>query len=255
MAWLAATGAVVVVLAAAGAARSDDRDTHGRDAVPDYGRVFNQNQVGRLDVRIGTSDWQAVLADMQNMAGPSGFGLNVPFSNEQFAACAGRLEANACVAGDPPVTGRCAQTFPPGRLACLPLGGAGAGRDEVELLPRTPIYVPADISFDGETFRRVGYRLKGNSTLLLTWRRGSDKLPFRLNFDGLEARLPGDEGPDVLRLSEPQLHQQRPGQHVPARQGRDRPVPRRRCAVGGHGVHARLSSIAAPGRRTWGSSR
>ena len=190
MAWLAATGAVVAALAAAGAARSGDEDTHGRDAVPDYARVFNQDQVGRLDVRIDATDWQAVLADMQNMAGPSGFGLNVPFSNEQFAACAGRLEANACVAGDPPVAGRCAQTFPPGRLACLPIGGAGAGRDEVELLPRTPIYVPADISFDGETFRRVGYRLKGNSTLLLTWRRGSDKLPFRLNFDGLEARFP-----------------------------------------------------------------
>jgi spore coat protein H len=189
-AWLVAPGAVVLLLAAAGAARSDNQDTHGRDAVPDYARVFNQAQVGRLDVRIGASDWQAVLADMQNMAGPSGFGLNVPFSNEQFAACAGRLEANACVAGDPPVAGRCAQTFPPGRLACLPLGGAGAGRDEVELLPRTPIYVPADISFDGETFRRVGYRLKGNSTLLLTWRRGSDKLPFRLNFDGLEASFP-----------------------------------------------------------------
>jgi len=150
--WLAAMGAVVVLLAGAGAARSDNQDTHGRDAVPDYARVFNQDQVGRLDVRIGTSDWQAVLADMQNMAGPSGFGLNVPFSNDQFAAC--------------------------------------AGRDEVELLPRTPIYVPADISFDGETFRRVGYRLKGNSTLLLTWRRGSEKLPFRLNFDGLEARFP-----------------------------------------------------------------
>ena len=189
--WQVATWTALLLLAAGGmAARSDDADTHGRDAVPDYGRVFNQDQVGRLDVRVAASDWQTVLADMQNMAGPSGFGLNVPFSDEQIAACAGRLEANACTAGNPPVAGRCAQTFPPGRLACLPLGGAGAGRDEVELLPRTPVYVPADISFDGETFRRVGYRLKGNSTLLLTWRRGSDKLPFRLNFDGLEARFP-----------------------------------------------------------------
>ena len=42
LAWLAATGAVVATLAAAGAARSGDEDTHGRDAVPDYARVFNQ---------------------------------------------------------------------------------------------------------------------------------------------------------------------------------------------------------------------
>jgi spore coat protein CotH len=69
------------------------------------------------------------------------------------------------------------------------VGGANAGGDETELLPRTPIYVPVDVTFDNETFRRVGFRLKGNSTLYFTWRRGSDKLPFRLNFDGLEARF------------------------------------------------------------------
>jgi spore coat protein H len=186
--WRAVT-AVAALMAAAAPGRSDGPDIHGRDATPDYRRVFDQDQVGRLDVRIAASDWRAVLADMQNMAGASGFGLNIPFSDEQLAACSGRLEANACVAEDPAVAGRCAQTFPPGRLACVPLGGAGAGRDEVELLPRTPVYVPADVSFDGESFRRVAYRLKGNSTLLLTWRRGSE-LPFRLNFDRLEARFP-----------------------------------------------------------------
>jgi spore coat protein CotH len=52
------------------------------------------------------------------------------------------------------------------------------------------VYIPADVTFDGETFRNVGFRLKGNSTLLFTWRRGSDKLPFRLNFDSLESRFP-----------------------------------------------------------------
>ena len=174
------------------------------------------------------------------MAGPSGFGLNVPFSNEQFAACAGRLEANACVAGDPPVAGRCAQTFPPGRLACLPIGGAGAGRDEVELLPRTPIYVPADISFDGETFRRVGFRLKGNSTLLLTWRRGNDKLPFRLNFDGLEARFPETRdqtffGFPNLTFPNKDLRTHRTCETRSSTTCSGKPVYRRR-----HGVHARL---------------
>lgn len=182
--------------------RSDD-ETHGRDAGPDYRRVFNQTEVGRLDIRMDAANWQLVLGDIQNMAGPSGFGLNVGFSPEQLAACDGRVEANACTAGDPPVAGRCVQGgfFTGGRLVCPPLGIAGAGQDEVELLPRTPVYVPADISFQGETFRRVGFRLKGNSTLLLTWRRGSDKLPSRLNFDGLEARYPDTRdqpGSDLL---------------------------------------------------------
>ncbi len=175
-----------------GAPTRGAQDVRSRDAEPDYGRVFNQDVVNRLDIRMAADDWQAILADMQSMAGPSGLGLNVPFSADQLAACGGRLEANACTAGDPVVHGRCVQTgFPPGQLACLPVvGGANAGGDETELLPRTPLYVPVEASFDGETFRRVGFRLKGNSTLYFTWRRGSDKLPFRLNFDEFEDRWP-----------------------------------------------------------------
>jgi spore coat protein H len=175
-----------------GVVSAQNEDTHGREATPDYARVFAQDVVNRMDIRIAASDWQAVLADMQSMAGASGFGLNVGFSPQQLAACSGRIVGEACTASDPPVAGRCAFAgfFNPGQLACAPIAGAGNGRDDVELLPRTPVYVPADVSYDGETFRRVGFRLKGNSTLLFTWRRGSDKLPFRLNFDGLESRFP-----------------------------------------------------------------
>ena len=171
---------------------SDREATHGRDADPDYRRVFDQNVVKRLDIRMAASDWQVVLADMQSMAGPSGFGLNVGASTEQIAACTGRLETQTCSAGNPPVFGRCAQTGAfGGQLACVPVvAPQNQGGDETELLPRTPIYVPVDVTFDGETFNRVGFRLKGNSTLYFGWRRGTDKLPFRLNFDGLEARFP-----------------------------------------------------------------
>ena len=64
------------------------------------------------------------------------------------------------------------------------------GRDDVELLPRTPVYIPAGVTFDGETFDNVGFRFKGNSSLVNTWRAGSEKMPFRLNIDGLESRFP-----------------------------------------------------------------
>lgn len=172
---------------------ADDPDIRSRDAVPDYARLFAPDVVNRLDIRMAAGDWQTVLSDMQSMAGNSGFGLNVGFSTEQIAACSGRLVAEACQAGNPVVHGRCAATggFPPGQLACVPIiGGANNGGDETEILPRTPVYVPVDVTYDGETFRHVGFRLKGNSTLYFTWKRGSDKLPFRLNFDGLESRFP-----------------------------------------------------------------
>jgi len=190
--WMFALACAGLAGVAVERASADDRDTHGRDAEPDYGRVFTPDAVNRIDIRMAPADWQVVVADMQSMAGNSGFGLNVGFSSSQIAACGGRLQADACTASDPPVQGRCAQTgFPAGQLACVPIiGGPNNGGDETEILPRTPVYVPVDVTFDGETFRRVGFRLKGNSTLYFTWKRGSDKLPFRLNFDGLEARFP-----------------------------------------------------------------
>ncbi len=208
-----------------------DADTHGRDATPDYGRVFIQDQVSRLDLKITASDWQIAIDDMTDMAGaaggqfaggqqpgrgqpgggqpPGGFpgGGQPPtgmpgrgFSPESTAACANLLEGSACVFGNPPTSGRCVQIADGGGLACVVLGGGGANptgagaanpaRDDVELLPRTPVYIPAGVTFDGETFENVGFRFKGNSSLVNTWRAGSEKMPFRLNIDGLESRFP-----------------------------------------------------------------
>ena len=47
-------------------------DTHGRNAAPNYARVFAQSRVNRLDLRIEPADWQALLADMQSLAGAPG---------------------------------------------------------------------------------------------------------------------------------------------------------------------------------------
>ena len=218
---LTPVAAVVLAMASPSAQRDD---THGRDAVPDYEKVFNQDSVGRLEIRMAASDWEAVVADMDSMAGrlggAGGFGMPQPgpggggqfpaASTEAIAACGGRTEGDACSFGTPAVSGRCVQTGNASPLTCvgLPAGGGPGGtpggganpgggfggnngqRDDVELLPRTPIYVPVDLTFDGETFRHVGFRLKGNSSLVSTWQRGAEKVPFRLNIDALEERYP-----------------------------------------------------------------
>jgi spore coat protein H len=223
--------AAMLVIASVSAQRDA---THGRDAVPDYERVFNQYEIGRLEIRMAAADWDAVVADMNSMSGRfggagglgmpqpgAGGGGQLPAANaEAVAACSGRTEGDACSFGTPAVSGRCIQTGNASPLTCagLPAGGnppagnpgggfpgggnpgggnAGGGiggnngqRDDVELLPRTPIYVPVDLTFDGETFRHVGFRLKGNSSLVSTWQRGAEKVPFRLNIDALEDRYP-----------------------------------------------------------------
>jgi spore coat protein H len=214
---------VIMLVVAALSAQQDD--THGRDAVPDYSRVFNQDTVGRLEIRMAAADWAAVVADMDSMAGrfgvAGGGGLGQPpgqggagqlptASAEAIAACTGRTEGDACSFGVPAVSGRCVQTGNANPLACvgLPAGGGNPGggnpgggnpggfggdnnqRDDVELLPRSPIYVPVDLTYDGEAFQHVGFRLKGNSSLVSTWQRGAEKVPFRLNIDALEDRYP-----------------------------------------------------------------
>jgi hypothetical protein len=218
---LVAGGAASVASLSRPIAATDD--VRGRDAEPDYARVFAQDRVNRLDIKIASADWDAVLADMTQIAGVRGQGgglvggggagggagggqLPGGFNQAAINACMGQIEGASCTFGAPPVTGRCAQ-IGPGQLACVQLpggggqvgggqppgggaGGANQGRDDAELLSRNPAYVPADLVFDGESFRHVGFRFKGNSSLVNSWRNGTDKMPFRLNIDGLESRFP-----------------------------------------------------------------
>ncbi|MEQ1758818.1 MAG: hypothetical protein ABL986_10900 [Vicinamibacterales bacterium] len=135
-------------------------------------------------------------------------------SPDAIAACSGKVVADACTLPDVTAS-RCAQVGP-ATLACVgipaggggnvggvvgggnaPAGGLGGngrrganGADDVDIFPRTPVYIPADVRFDGQVFHHVGFRLKGNSSLSNAWRSGVDKLPFRLNFDELEDRFP-----------------------------------------------------------------
>ena len=202
-----------------------DDATHGRDAVPDYARVFAANRVNRLDITVSAADWAAVVADMTDMAGPfgaerqpqapgGGFGGFPTASPEAIAACSGKTVGDSCSVGAV-TNGRCIQQTNGGVLACVGFDGPGGapgggnpgggppgggntgggrgrdqGADDVDIFPRTPIYVPAEVAFDGQVFTKVGFRFKGNSSLSNAWRAGVEKLPLRLNFDELEDTFP-----------------------------------------------------------------
>ncbi len=62
-------------------------------------------------------------------------------------------------------------------------GGGGFPTDD-------PAYQAVTMKFNGKTWKNVGYRLKGNSSLSSAWRQGNYKLPFRLQFDEFEDSLP-----------------------------------------------------------------
>jgi spore coat protein H len=54
-----------------------------------------------------------------------------------------------------------------------------------------PAYVDVTLMFNGKRWDHVGFRLKGQQSLLFSWRRGVQKLPFRLHFDWFEDDFPG----------------------------------------------------------------
>ena len=111
--------------------------THSKDADPNFGEVFQDNAVKRIDIVITEDRWALMLADMTDLYGPFGTG-----------------------------------------------GGPPSATDE------DPVFVPAEVFYDGIEWYRVGVRFKGNSSLRSSWQSGILKLSFKLDFDEFEDSYP-----------------------------------------------------------------
>ena len=64
--------------------------------------------------------------------------------------------------------------------------GGALGSGNLQLVSRNPIWVPVTIGFADRTWLEVGFRYKGNSTLMMGWGSGEIGLPFKLDFDEFE---------------------------------------------------------------------
>ncbi|MBM7118348.1 CotH kinase family protein [Archangium primigenium] len=195
-------------------------ESHGKKAAPAYDVVFPASRVNRFDLVLTPEDWRVMQDDMTGMLGAFGAGGGgapgggAPGGGggapaELTQACEGKAAGDACTAtfmGNT-FTSTCA----PGRngapLLCQPArgggggpggpggggpgGGGGGGGD---IVPNTPVYVPATFKFEGKTWPQVGVRMKGNSSLGETWRRGVGKLPLRLHFEKYKEAHPETDG-------------------------------------------------------------
>jgi hypothetical protein len=65
------------------------------------------------------------------------------------------------------------------------VGGGNQGGNDGD-----PPYVDVTLRFNGRQWRHVGFRLKGSASLAAAWGQGVYKLPFRLQFDEFEDRIP-----------------------------------------------------------------
>ena len=68
--------------------------------------------------------------------------------------------------------------------------GTRAGGQGLLETTEDPIFVPADIFYNGRQWYSVGIRFKGNSTLQGSWQSGILKLSFKMDFDEYEDDYP-----------------------------------------------------------------
>ncbi|MBU2950080.1 CotH kinase family protein [Tamlana agarivorans] len=125
-------------------------ETHTKDVDPNFEEVFQDHAVKRLDIVITSDRWQSMLDDMTSNYGAFG---------------------GTSTGGGPGNGG----------------SGGGGGLTETD---EDPIFVPAEVFYEGKQWYRVGVRFKGNSSLQSSWQNGVLKLSFKLDFDEFEDDYP-----------------------------------------------------------------
>jgi spore coat protein H len=74
-------------------------------------------------------------------------------------------------------------------LGSLYGNSVGPGGD-ITITTENPVFVPAEVYYNGKQWYRVGVRFKGNSSLQKTWQVGFMKYSFKLDFDEFEDDYP-----------------------------------------------------------------
>jgi len=141
--------------------------THSKTTDPNFEVVFPQNEVNRLDITIDPDDWAAMMVDMTSIYGEFG---------------------SQPMKGQPPGGGGDPQGGTSPGIGGPPPGPGMGGMKEGD--EYNPIWIPATVEFEGDTWNYVGIRFKGNSSLSSSWRSGILKLPLKLDFDEFEDNFP-----------------------------------------------------------------
>ena len=147
--------------------------THTKNIEPNFGEVFSDDEVKRLDLVVTPARWQSMLDKMTEIYGefgeqkdrmpPFGEGGDRNFSDFGNRPDFGGKEGNFSDFG-------------------INVPAFGNGED--------PIFVPADLFYKGKQWYSVGIRFKGNSSLQGSWSRGVLKISFKLDFDEFEQEYP-----------------------------------------------------------------
>lgn len=152
--------------------------SHGNDVSANYELVLPEGRVNELTLVFRREDWQATLANMTEIYGPQG----------QPAPMLGIMADFLCAPG-PGVSdeeGRRRQGVWYAIAAALGLDV----QPFLDALAPNPDWQPVEIRFGDQVWPEVGFRFKGNSSLIFGWSEGRFALPFKLDFDEFEDQHP-----------------------------------------------------------------
>lgn len=130
---------------------------HSNKVDPHYEVVFPDDHVNVMTITISPANWKIMLDNMTELYGLFGGG-------------------SSGIPGAQPGDAGINQGGSPG------MGGMFSETD--------PVYVPADITFEGIEWPNVGIRFKGFNSLMGAWNEGSYKISLKLNFDKYEDEYP-----------------------------------------------------------------
>lgn len=172
--------------------------THSKSAELNYDEVFDDTQVKRLDFVVSATEWQSMLDDMTASYGEFGTSNTAgSIPGDAPGGLPGGVPGG--IPGDgvaPPIDDQPVQGAPPvfddqfapddavpnEEPIAQAIGPASSEED--------PIFVPADVYYNGIQWYSVGIRFKGNSTLQGAWGSGVLKLSFKMDFDEFEDDYP-----------------------------------------------------------------
>lgn len=142
----------------------------------DYATVFPDKRVNRIDITILPSDWQRLEAQLKLRFGEKGTGEMMPLGKPGEKGF------------PPPMTGNGFIPDSAHQDRHPPMGGPGPMMEPKANRERgvKECYIPCTIQFEGKQWKAVGFRVKGNSSLMHSWKGGIEKYPFRLKFNAFK---------------------------------------------------------------------
>ena len=157
--------------------------SHNKNAVPNFEKVFNDQEVLRLDIEVEETEWETLLNEVDTMHGDKGY-MPFPMDNGEHRPPLGDNVRPI------PFSNNKLGPRPPMHKDSLIKGRPGPNTLQHE---KKLDWIECTIHFDGDTWEHTGLRIKGNSSFMAAQHSTSKKYSFKLDFDQFEEEYPSSK--------------------------------------------------------------